>query len=169
MHELTLLLPRSAFTPREVARAGDVWRAFQDLAVFASIEVGWPPQRYRREACSFVVREMSVVHARETWYGEALRGRTCISRVRREMFFQRECELEGDGASLIARATQQWVHVSADLVPARAPASLTGAFAVHAALAPVDLPAFEPIEGAREHVFELECWHTWMDPLGHVH
>src|SRR5262249_11852845 len=32
----------------------------------------------------------------------------------------------------------------------------------------VALPRFDRIEGARAHRFELACWHTWMDPLGHV-
>src|SRR5690349_14717343 len=125
MVEVSLMLPRSAFTPREVARAGDVWRAFQEVAVLGSIERGWPPERYRNEGCSFIVRDMSVVHHREAIYGENIRGRTWISRVRREMFFQRECRLNG-----IASATQQWVHVSSELVPSRGPKSLVEAFPI---------------------------------------
>ena len=32
---------------------------------------------------------------------------------------------------------------------------------------PAELPAFDALEGPA-HVFELEAWHTWMDPLDHV-
>ena len=65
-----LHLARSAFTPRDVARAGDVWRVFQEAAVAGSSAVGWPPGRYRETGTAFVVRQMTVVHHRETRFGE---------------------------------------------------------------------------------------------------
>ena len=40
-------LQRNSFGPRLTARAGDVWRAFQEIAVVASTAAGWPPSRYR--------------------------------------------------------------------------------------------------------------------------
>ena len=110
MHRCDLLIPRSAFTPREVARAGDLWRAFQDVAVGGSTAAGWPPSRYLEEGRSMIVRSMTVRHHRETYYREPLVGRTWPSRVRRRTFFRRECRLEGESGP-IAAATQEWVHV----------------------------------------------------------
>src|SRR5690606_21392434 len=83
MYAVDVMLPRSAFTPRETARAGDVWRLFQGVAVGGSIQAGWPPERYREEGVSFVVRSMVVVHHREAIYGERLVGTTWPSRFRR--------------------------------------------------------------------------------------
>src|SRR5688500_9449821 len=104
MHEEAFVLPRSAFSPREAARAGDVWRLFQDVAVAGSIAGGWPPERYRAERTSFVVRSMIVVHHREAIYGEALVGRTWPSRFRRGLFFRRECRVASERGP-IASAT----------------------------------------------------------------
>lgn len=167
MFEVDVSLPRSAFSPRETARAGDVWRLFQDVAVGGSIQAGWPPERYRDEGVSFIVRSMVVVHHRETIYGEALTGSTWPSRFRRGMFFRRECRL-GSARGPIASATQEWVHVSKDLALVKASDALVASFPVEEHEAPIALPVFEPIEGARAHRFELTCWHTWMDPLAHV-
>lgn len=167
MIEVEVWLPRSAFTPRETARAGDVWRLFQDVAVGGSTEAGWPPERYRAEGVSFIVRSMVVVHHAETIYGERLQGSTWPSRFRRGMFFRRECRVRAERGP-IASATQEWVHVSHDLALVKASDALASSFPVEEHEPPIELPPFEPIEGARVHRFELTCWHTWMDPLGHV-
>jgi acyl-CoA thioesterase FadM len=167
MHEVRVSLPRSAFTPRETARAGDVWRLFQDVAVEGSTQAGWPPERYRAEGVSFIVRSMVVLHHAEAIYGEPLRGRTWPSRFRRGMFFRRECRVES-ARGPIASATQEWVHVSADLALVKASDALVASFPVEEHEPPVELPHFEPIEGTRAHRFEFVCWETWMDPLGHV-
>jgi acyl-CoA thioesterase FadM len=172
MYEVSVSLPRSAFSPREAARAGDVWRLFQDVAVEGSVCAGWPPERYRDEGVSFIVRSMVVRHHREAVYGEELTGRTWPSRFRRGMFFRRECRV-GSPDGPVASATQEWVHVtsergSGELKLARASDALVEAFEVETHDGPVALPEVEPIEGSRTHRFELECWHTWMDPLGHV-
>jgi acyl-CoA thioesterase FadM len=183
MHEVAVMLPRSAFSPREAARAGDVWRLFQDVAVGGSIQAGWPPARYRAEGVSFVVRSMTVFHHRETLYGEALTGRTWPSRFRRGLFFRRECRVHSDGGvsaggaalgapevagGAVASATQEWVHVSAGLELVRASEALVASFPVEDHEPPVELPTYAPIEAARTHLFEFDCWHTWMDPLDHV-
>lgn len=167
MHEQSFLLPRSAFSPREAARAGDVWRLFQDVAVAGSIAAGWPPARYREERVSFVVRSMVVVHEREAIYGEHIVGRTWPSRFRRGLFFRRECRASSERGA-IAAATQEWVHVSSDLELVRASDALVASFPIEEHEPSIELPSFDPIEGARTHRFELACWHTWMDPLGHV-
>lgn len=167
MVEVDVMLPRSAFTPRETARAGDVWRLFQDVAVGGSIAAGWPPERYRDEGVSFIVRSMVVLHHRETTYGERLTGRTWPSRFRRGLFFRRECRVDSPRGP-IASATQEWVHVSSSLELVRASGALVSAFPVEEHEPPIELPAFEPIEGARTHAFHFTCWHTWMDPLAHV-
>lgn len=162
-----MALPRSAFSPREAARAGDVWRLFQDVAVGGSFAAGWPPERYREESVSFIVRSMVARHHRETMYGEALVGETWPSRFRRGMFFRRECRVRSERGP-VASATQEWVHVTADLSLARASDALTAAFEVEDHGPPIALPAYEKIDGAPTHAFEFECWRTWMDPLGHV-
>lgn len=167
MHEVSVSLPRSAFSPREAARAGDVWRLFQDVAVGGSIAAGWPPERYREECVSFIVRSMVVRHHRETMYGEALIGETWPSRFRRGMFFRRECRVRADRGP-VASATQEWVHVTSQLSLARASEALTAAFEVEEHDAPITLPTYEKIDGAATHGFDFECWHGWMDPLGHV-
>ncbi len=167
MHEVPLLLPRSAFTPRETARAGDVWRLFQDVAVGGSIQAGWPPERYRAEGVSFIVRSMVVRHHRETVYGDALVGETWPSRFRRGMFFQRECRLRGPHGP-VASATQHWVHVASDLSLVRASDALTEAFAVEERDPPVELPVFEATPERVGPPLAFDCWHTWMDPLAHV-
>jgi len=167
MYSVDVSLPRSAFTPRETARAGDVWRLFQDVAVGGSIQAGWPPERYRDEGVSFIVRSMVVVHHAETIYGEALTGTTWPSRFRRGLFFRRECRVRS-AKRTIASATQEWVHVSKDLALVKASDALASSFPVEEHEPSIELPAFEPVEGARAHRFELTCWHTWMDPLGHL-
>lgn len=167
MYEVDVSLPRSAFSPRETARAGDLWRLFQDVAVGGSIEAGWPPERYREEGVSFIVRSMVVLHHAETIYGEALTGRTWPSRFRRGMFFRRECRVSSPRGP-IASATQEWVHVSSKLELVKASDALVSAFPVEELEPSIELPAYEPIESARTHRFTLTCWHTWMDPLAHV-
>lgn len=164
-------MPRHSFSVRDRARAGDVWRAFQELAVLASTHAGWPPDRYRREGSAFVVRGMTVVHEREAAYGEDLRGRTWVSRFRKGSLSTREVRLfAGSPEHPIARGTQEWVHVSANLQITKAPESLVEAFPLHDAGGTepaVALPPFTPLEGARFR-FEFDAWHTWMDPLAHA-
>jgi acyl-CoA thioesterase FadM len=164
-----LSLPRHAFSPRETARAGDLWRACQEVAVMASSAAGWPPSRYRDEGNAFVVRSMTVVHHRETVYGEALVGRSWVSRFRREMLSSRQVRIDGEDGAPVVVATQEWAHVSAALVPSRAPASLTGAFPAEpgdGAEAGLPSPA-EPSGGASWQI-ALPIWQLWADPLGHV-
>ena len=171
MIETSLYLPRNAFSAREAARAGDVWRAFQDVAVEASIRAGWPPERYREEGTSFVVRSMRVRHAKETHYGEPITGRTWVSRMRREMLCTREVRLTSARGE-IASARQEWVHVSSSLEPTRAGAALLEAFPVLSSPpddTPPELAALAtPAEPHAPHVFSFTAWWTWMDPLDHA-
>lgn len=162
------MLPRHAFSVRDAARAGDVWRAFQEVAVEGSTRAGWPPLRYRSEGAAFVMRTMTVVHHREALYGEPLTARTWVRRFRREMLSTREVRLASSRGP-IASGTQEWVHVSKDLAPTRASKALVDAFPVVEVEGeqPAELPKHVPLDGP-VHVFELEAWHTWMDPLDHV-
>lgn len=167
-------IPRHAFSVRDAARAGDIWRSFQEIAVDASTDAGWPPKRYRDEGTAFIVRTMTVRHALEPYYGEELTGRSWISRMRREMFSTREVRIVSGERGPIASARQEWVHVSASMEPSRGGASLLSAFPVEATppsddtLAP-ELPAIAtPIAEAPTQRFELEAWWTWMDPLDHA-
>lgn len=162
------MLPRHAFSVRDAARAGDVWRAFQEVAVEGSSRAGWPPLRYRSEGAAFVMRTMTVVHHREALYGEPLTARTWVRRFRREMLSTREVRLTSSRGK-IASGTQEWVHVSKELAPTRASKELTDAFPVIdvEGETAAELPSFDALEGPT-HTFEFEAWHTWMDPLDHV-
>jgi acyl-CoA thioesterase FadM len=171
MISIETALPRHAFSPRDTARAGDVWRLFQEVAVEASTRCGWHPSRYRDESNAFVVRSMSVRHEREATYGEPLHATTWVSRMRREMLSTREIRIRS-ARGAIASATQEWVHTSAALEPVRAPRSLLDAFPTESGPegdASARLPPItEPVAGAAPHVFAFRAWFTWMDPLGHV-
>jgi acyl-CoA thioesterase FadM len=165
--QVPVMLPRHAFSPRDSARAGDVWRACQDVAVEASIRAGWGPSRYREMGSAFVVRQMTVTHHREPSYGERLAGRTWVSRFRRDMLSTREVRIGTEAGHPVASATQEWVHVDADMKPARAPAELVAAFPPHDGGDSVVLPAWRELPGA-VHRFTFRVWHMWMDPLAHV-
>lgn len=174
MIETPVHLPRHAFSARDAARAGDLWRAFQEVAVEASTAAGWPPSRYRDEDVAFIVRSMTVVHAREALYGERLAGRTWVSRMRRDMFSTREVRISGERGPLAA-ARQEWVHVAAAnnaLEPARGSQALLDAFRPEPGPAGDLVPALPAIADKlaehAPHVFELEAFHTWMDPLDHA-
>ncbi|MEQ1568544.1 MAG: hypothetical protein ABMA64_23100 [Myxococcota bacterium] len=164
-----LHLPRNAFGPREIARAGDVWRLFQDAAVIGSSRRGWPPTRYRDEACAFIVRSMVVVHRGPTAFGDRLAVSTWVSSFKREMMSDRQIRVEGPSGP-VAAATQRWVHVALpNLKPSRAAPSLVRAFGVvqPEGEADVTLPEHVAVAEAEEHGFTFRAWHTWMDPLAH--
>ena len=175
--QLDLHIPRHAFSVREVARAGDIWRAFQEAAVLGSSAVGWPPPRYRQEDCAFVVRSMVVRHHAEAQYGEPVRATTWVRNFRRGLLTAREIRLHGEGDRPLASATQEWVHVTfgvdADgqvtLRPSRGKPELISAFEQeeHDA-SPVLDQVVEAADGAPTHVRAIPLRLTEMDPLGHV-
>ena len=177
MHEETqprypLLLPRHAFSQREVCRAGDLWRACQDIAVDASTRGGWPPSRYKAEKNAYLMRSMVCVHSAETTHGDRLSTQTWISKTKRELVSMREVRIAVDdgkgGHTPVCAATQEWVHVSADLKLLRMPRSLLDAFHVLAGSRTITFPDYSPVTSERDHVFRFDCWQTWTDPLGHV-
>ena len=174
--EFPVRLPRHAFSPRNAARAGDVWRALQEVATDGSTARGWPPARYRDEGIGFIVREMIVVHSRETAHGEPLVGRTWVKDFKRGLVTTREIRIEGDAGRLCS-ASQEWVHVRSVLDappgeppvrPMRASPDLIASFAFADPEPSPVLPGFQPIEGTRTHTHGFSAWHTWMDPLGHA-
>lgn len=163
-----VLLNRNAFGPRLVARAGDVWRAFQDVVVDQSSSVGWTPGRFVSANTMFIVRTMTVVHHREVGFGESLVGRTWPSRARRDTFFTREARLFS-GDELVAAATQEWVYLTRELQPTRAGEDIYSAFEVIEGYPSVELPEFTAHEGAAPvHHFAFHTWHLWMDAQAHV-
>ena len=174
--ELPLHIPRHAFSVREVARAADIWRAFQEAAVLGSSAVGWPPPRYRREDCAFVVRRMVVVHDAEARYAEPVLGRTWVRDFRRGLLTTREIRLTGEGGRALAAASQEWVHVTfgldADgqvvLRPSRAKKELLSAFEHEDLDEAPRLPEHEAVDGAPTHTHRIPLRLTEMDPLGHV-
>lgn len=177
--ELSLHVPRHAFSVRERARAGDLWRAFQEAAVLGSSAVGWPPHRYRVEGCAFVVRRMVTVHDSELRYGEGLRATTWVRTFARGLITHREIRLSTPDGRSVARASQEWVHVAfsaidgaVSLRPARAPEHLRAAFDLEDHDAPPELPALsEPVDAGAdhaEHAAALSLRLVEMDPLGHL-
>ena len=164
--EFPLTLPRHAFSVRDAARAGDVWRCFQEAAVEASTRAGWSPLRYRAVGTAFVVRSLVAVHHREAIYGERTRARTWVSRFRRDIFSTRQVRLLSEDGP-VSSATQEWAHVSAGLKPTRASAELLAAFPLHEEDPSTELPAWLPLPGART-LFHFEPWFTSMDPLDHA-
>src|SRR5688572_30785768 len=95
VEEFPLHLPRNAFGPRDTARAGDLWRLFQDAAVVGSSRRGWDPPRYREASCAFIVRRMTVRHHAPTAFGDALQARTWVSSFKRDMMTDRQVRLFG--------------------------------------------------------------------------
>ncbi|MCK6506896.1 acyl-CoA thioesterase [Myxococcota bacterium] len=168
MFETEIGIPRHAAGPRQVARAGEIWRLFQELAIQASTAVGWSPARYLEQGTAFVVYGMTAVHHREVAYGERLRARTWVHDFKRDTLTRRQIRLS-DARGPVAACTQQWAHVDARLRPSRAPAALLAALPVERPDEPsVELPAVVvPLAGG-EHRFTFQPWHTWMDPLAHV-
>lgn len=166
--EFPIALPRHAFSMRDAARAGDLWRAFQEAAVGASSRAGWSARRFSEAGTAFVVRTMTVQHRRETYYGEPLRARTWVCRFRRDMISSREVRILDEAGEVVAEATQEWVHIDLGLrTPVRAPESVTEAFPEHDEGSGVELPSFEALSGPTD-VFELRPFYTSMDPLGHA-
>lgn len=169
MFETEIGIPRHGAGPREVARAGELGRLFQEVAVRASTAAGWPPERYRAVGTSFVVYGLTVRHHREVAYGERLAARSWVHDFRRGTLTRRQVRL-ADPRGPVADATQEWVHTDAALKPARAPAELLAALPVHPDVEPpVTLPPWAaiPVE-APEHRYAFSPWFTWMDPLAHV-
>lgn len=165
--DVSASIPRHAFSLRDAARAGDLWRCFQEVVVDASSQAGWPPERYRDERCAVIVRTMTVNHHRETHYGEPLRGETWVRRCRREMLMTREVRIRGK-AGPVASATQEWVFVSDALKPSRAGEAFLSAFPLRSEANDVRMPRVEgECEGA-PWGFAFEVWYGWMDPLDHA-
>lgn len=172
--DLPVRIPRYAFSPRNAARAGDLWRTLQEIATEASTVQGWPPERFTREGLGFVVREMVVVHHRETWHGESLNARTWVRDFRRGMFTTRDVRVAAEDGSPMLSAAQGWVHIRIDagpngptLKPARATDALLASFPQWDAEPPLKMPGFTAATGASWR-FELDPWHVSMDPLGHA-
>ncbi|NOY90805.1 MAG: hypothetical protein GXP55_06295 [Deltaproteobacteria bacterium] len=166
LYEFPLRIPRQAFSARNAARAGDVWRAFQEVALEGSTRAGWPPMRYREGDTAFVVRSMVVVHHAEATYGEELSARTWIRRMRRGTLCTRELRLESARGPL-ATATQEWVHVGPERKPMRARPELVAAFPEREDGTTATLPEWRPTRGPTTY-FSFDVWYTWMDPLDHV-
>jgi acyl-CoA thioesterase FadM len=90
------------------------------------------------------------------------------------MFSTREVRIVGDEGPL-ASARQEWVHVAATnltLEPARGSRALLDAFPAVAGPEGDVVPALPPIATKHDdhapHVFELESFYGWMDPLDHA-
>lgn len=167
IREFPYIVPRHAFSPRQVARAGAVWRAFQEAAVEDATARGWDGARLRAAGSAFVVRTMTVVHHREVRYGERIGLRTWVGSFSRGVTSRREHRLV-DGDELVVEATQEWVHVSSDLRLVRASEALLADFAPVEGDPPPRMPEPEEALDGPVHPFGVQCWITWMDPLGHV-
>ncbi len=166
-----MLLPlapptRVAFSAREVARPGEIWRLFQEVALAGSAAGGWTPQRYLAERCAFVMRSMRVVHERELAYGEGVSASTCIARIRRDTFFTRDSAVQ-DARGVVARTRQEWAVVSYDLAAMRAPRELLEAFPPESS-PEVSMPEIEPRAEVALAPLEIDALFCFTDPLDHV-
>lgn len=162
--------PRVAFSLREVARPGELWRLFQTIAIDGSIARGWPPERYNREGCAFVMRSMRVVHARELAYGAALSAQTACIRIRREMFFTRRSRVL-DAEGTVSATHQEWAVISSAVEPMRAPPELLASFGEDddaAELPEVVLPAIARPHASTLEPLEHDALFCETDPLDHV-
>ncbi len=157
-----LRIPRHACSPRDRARAGDLWRLVQEATILHSAARGWPPERYREAGSGWVVREMTGVHTREAVYGEDLAGYSRVVASRRDLLMRRASGIEG-----VLAASVEWVHVG-ERGPARAPRALVDAFPVEPDDGPVTLPAWAPLEEVPLAPLDVRPWWTEMDPMGHV-
>lgn len=160
-------LQRNVYSPRLAVRAGDVWRAMQDVVVDHSTSVGWTPERYVASNRMFVVRSMTVRHLEELTFGRAVVGRTWPSGQRRGMFFSREVRLSA-GEALVAAASQEWAYLSRDLQLVRAGPEVLAVFHVVEGFPKVTLPAVQETPDTPVHHFDFRTWHLWMDPHAHV-
>ncbi|RME22007.1 MAG: acyl-CoA thioesterase [Deltaproteobacteria bacterium] len=168
VYETSIGIPRHGAGPREVARASEIWRLFQEVAMEATTAAGWPPERYRAAGTAFVIYGMTAVHHREVGYGQALRARTWVYDFKRATLTRRQIRLEDDGGP-VASCTQQWVHTDTDLSPVPASPELLAAFPPERPEVPaVTLPDFQRIDDAPGFGFAFTPWHVWMDPLAHV-
>lgn len=166
--ESTRQLPRHAFAPGEQARAGDVWRMLQEVAIDGSTQLGWPPHRYVEAQAGFVVRSMTVRHLAPIVFGDDIHSSTWVSSMRRGMFTHREIRAQGPRGPVVA-ATQGWVHVTVPtLAPSRACPELLAALEVVDREPSVVLPEPPTPATGPTASFTFDAWHTWMDPLAHA-
>lgn len=164
-------LPRHSFTPREVARASDLWRSCQDVALEASIRHGWPPQRYLDIGGGYLMRQMTVIHERELGPMTQLYGRTWVAENRRDMVSVRQIRLYDHPSATepVLKAVQQWAYVDRKEGLKRAPAELVNSFPLLKHNEALDLPAIPvPVIGTKSHAYDFYCWHIWRDSMGHL-
>ena len=158
-----VVLPRHACSPRDKARAADLWRLVQEVTILDSTARGWPPARYREIGTGFVVRELLGIHLKEAHYGEPLVGYSRVVESRRELLMRREAGLEG-----VLVGSAEWVHIGAEGGPSRAPKPLVDAFPVTEPSTPVHFPDYDEIEPRSLGAIDVRPWWTEMDPMGHV-
>ena len=166
IHAFALSPPRHAFSPRRRARAGDVWRLFQEAAVMGSSASGWTPEAMHEAKIAFVVRTMTTVHHREIAFGQQVSGRTWVSTFERRLISNREIRLEDDEGP-IAETTQEWVHLLHGKVHRAAP-EVVASFQPLDEEPSVDLPPVALKVEGRAHSFDFRSWHAEMDPIGHA-
>jgi acyl-CoA thioesterase FadM len=77
---------------------------------------------------------------------------------------RRETGIEG-----VLEATAEWVHITREGVPGRAPPALIAAFPMLPPTRPrVELPAWEELPPVVLPDLHVRPWWTEMDPMGHV-
>lgn len=160
-------IPRHAAGPRQVARAAEIWRLFQELALQATCVAGWPPERYEQAGTSFVVYGLTGVHHRQVSYGQRLQARTWVHDFKRATLTRRQVRLY-DAQGPVASGTQQWVHTDARLRPVPASAELLAAFPCEPGEPCIEIPERVGALAGEWSVYELRPWFSWMDPLDHV-
>lgn len=164
-----LQLSRHAYNPRDRARAGDLWRIFQDAAVLGSSHCGWDPRRYVEEQVAFVVRSETAVHHHSPPFGERLSVQTWVSDFRGGRFSNRQIRVLSEG-ELVSACTQEWLHVrTPDLRITRASPELRQDLQVDERGGDVAFPEVTVDDRpGRVSIWEFQSAFAEMDPLGHA-
>jgi acyl-CoA thioesterase FadM len=103
----------SGLSPSGATRMHRVAEWFQDAAVHASREGGYPPSRYETMGRSWFVKELELIVDHPIEYGETITVETWISDVRR-FRSHREYRVFDGGGRVVARGRVDWLFLEQD-------------------------------------------------------
>ncbi len=101
---------------------------FQEAAFANSVELGYPPERYKEMGVSWVLRENDLEILERPRSGDTLSITTWLADIQR-VRTDRQYEARRADGTLLARCNTQWVMVSLDtLRPTRIPEAMLSVF-----------------------------------------
>jgi acyl-CoA thioesterase FadM len=106
-------VPYSGLSPSGTARLYRIAEWFQESAVIASTEGGYPPQRYEQMGASWFVKELEVVIDQPIRYGAQIAVETWVSDLRRFRSHREYRVLDPEGR-VVARGCADWLFLSMD-------------------------------------------------------